>query len=290
MLFARRASLALGGGAAVAVIAWPERPGEPSVRTVLRWLPSGLLGWVLHPTGARVPSLEVVQREACSNVAVQLCGVCHVETASADAARACVERCAASGGACVRARRVACDTAPPTRLRICSPAHLLTSPCHSPYSPCAALHAVALECDAVTFGRVRAAALALEALPPERVRAEGEARVRRAIFGLPEVHAEARRAGVELRSPSQIPLPPAIATHLRQDGALWSREVVAAAEAAEAAGARVVFLDSPPRPLSGGGGGGGGLVAWLACWLRAQALCPGRDERSCAAEQVETSY
>ena len=100
MLFARRASLALGGGAAVALVAWPERPGEPSVRTVLRWLPSGLLGWALHPTGARVPSLEVVQREACSNVAVQLCGVCHVETASAEAARACVERCSASGGAC----------------------------------------------------------------------------------------------------------------------------------------------------------------------------------------------
>ena len=56
---------------------------------------------------------------------------------------------------------------------------------------------------------MRAAALALEDLPPARVRAEGEARVRRAIFGLPEVHAEARRAGVELRSPSQIPLPPA---------------------------------------------------------------------------------
>ena len=74
-----------------------------------------------------------------------------------------------------------------------------------------------------------------------------------------------------------------------QDGALWSREVVAAAEAAEAAGALVVFLDSPPRPLSGGGGGGGGLVAWLACWLRAQALCPGRDVRSCAADQVEAS-
>ena len=103
MLFARRTSLVLGGGAAVAVAASPERPGEPSLRTVLRWLPSGLLGWALHPTGARVPSLEVVQREACSNVAVQLCGVCHVENASADAARACVERCAASGGACVRA-------------------------------------------------------------------------------------------------------------------------------------------------------------------------------------------
>ena len=39
-----------------------------------------------------------------------------------------------------------------------------------------------------------------------------------------------------------------------QDGALWSREVVAAAEAAKAAGARVVFLDPPPRPLGGGGG------------------------------------
>ena len=180
---ARRATLALGGGAAVAVVAWPERPGEPSVRTVLRWLPSGLLGWALHPTGARVPSLEVVQREACSNVAVQLCGVCHVEEASAEAARACVERCASG-----------------------------------------ALHAVALECDAVTFGRVRAAARALEGVPPERVRAEGEALVRRAIFGLPEVHAEARRAGVELRTPSQIPLPPAIGAHLRQDGALWSRE------------------------------------------------------------------
>ena len=221
MLFARRTSLVLGGGAAVAVAASPERPGEPSLRTVLRWLPSGLLGWALHPTGARVPSLEVVQREACSNVAVQLCGVCHVETASADAARACVERCAASGGACVLdVWRVT-----PLHLLACVSAHLLTylltcsladSPCHSPYSPCAALHAVALECDAVTFGRVRAAALALEALPPERVRAEGEARVRRAIFGLPEVHAEARRAGVELRSPSQIPLPPAIVTHLRQ--------------------------------------------------------------------------
>ena len=114
---ARRAALALSGGAAVAVVAWPERPGEPSVRTVLRWLPSGLLGWALHPTGARVPSFEVVQREACSNVAVQLCGVCHVEEASAEAARACVDRCASG-----------------------------------------ALHAVALECDAVTFGRVRAAA------------------------------------------------------------------------------------------------------------------------------------
>ena len=204
---ARRPALALGGGAAVAVVAWPERPGEPSVRTVLRWLPSGLLGWALHPTGARVPSLEVVQREACSNVAVQLCGVCHVEEASAEAARACVERCASG-----------------------------------------ALHAVALECDAVTFGRVRAAARALEGVPPERVRAEGEALVRRAIFGLPEVHAEARRAGVELRTPSQIPLPPAIGAHLRQDGALWSREAVAAAEAAEAAGARVVFLDPPPDP------------------------------------------
>ena len=206
MLFARRTSLVLGGGAAVAVAASPERPGEPSLRTVLRWLPSGLLGWALHPTGARVPSLEVVQREACSNVAVQLCGVCHVETASAEAARACVERCAASGGvrACQTCRVRHRSAYALAYLLTCSLAHSLT---RSPFPPCAALHAVALECDSVTFGRVRAAALALEDLPPARVRAEGEARVRRAIFGLPEVHAEARRAGVELRSPSQIPLP-----------------------------------------------------------------------------------
>ena len=114
----------------MAVAAWPERPGEPSVCTVHRLLPSGLLSWALHPTARRVPSLEVVQREAQTNVAVQLCGVCHVEAASADAARACVERCAAAGQ----------------------------------------LRAVALECDATTFGRVRAAARALESLPPARVR------------------------------------------------------------------------------------------------------------------------
>ena len=107
-------------------------------------------------------------------------------------------------------------------------------------------------------------------------------------------------AGSDLRSatwrrsePACFRRRPAIATHLRQDGALWSREVVAAAEAAEAAGARVVYLDSPPRPPSaatGGGGGGGGWVAGLAFWLRAQALCPGRDGRSCAVDQVEASY
>lgn len=242
----RRAALAAAGAGTVAVAAWPATPGEPSVRTVCRWLPAGLLG-ALQPSAPRVASLEVVQREARSRVPVQLCGTCHIEGASADAARRCVARCAASGP----------------------------------------LHAVALECDAVTFGRIRAAANALQGLPEVRVRSEGEQLVRRALFDLPEVQAAARSAGVVLRDPKQVPLPPAIGRHLKEDGALWGREMHAAAAAGEAAGARLVFLESPPRPP--GGGLGGGLLAQLACWLRTQALLPGLDPRSCAQEQVEAA-
>lgn len=241
-------ALSATGVASLAVLALPEREGEPSARTVLRLLPSGLAGALLQPPLPREPSLEVMQRDAATQVNVQLCGVCHVEPASATAAQQCVARCAASSGR-------------------------------------GSVQAVALECDAETFSRIRAGARALRGLSPERVRTEGEGLVQQALFELPEVKAMARRAGVELREPSQVPLPPMLARHLRYEGVLWGGELEAAAAQAEAIGARVVFLDSPARP----GPPIGGLLGGLACWLRTQALQPGVDERSCARGHVDAA-
>ena len=247
----RVASIGLSatGAASLAVLALPEREGKPSARTVLRLLPSGLAGALLQPPLPREPSLELVQRDAVTQVNVQLCGVCHTEPASANAAQQCVARCAAASSG---------------RGSVC---------------------AVALECDAETFSRIRAGARALRGLSPARVRAEGEGLVQQALFELPEVKTMAKRAGVELREPSQVPLPPVLARHLRHEGVLWGGELEAAAAQAEALGARVVFLDSPVRP----GPRIGGLLGGLACWLRTQALQPGVDERSCARGHVDAA-
>ena len=170
---------------------------------------------------------------------VLLCGTAHVNAASAAEVRRVIEHCATSPG----------------------------------------LRAAAVECDPQTLELICTANETLRGLSTERIRSEGEGLVRRALFNSATVQALARRAGKELANAEQLPLPPLLVRHLRQEGVLWSAEMAEAAAGAAAAGARVVCLESPPRPstfslLSR-------LRADAGMWLRAHALAPGLDEYRC---------
>ena len=144
------------------------------------------------------------------------------------------------------------------------------------------LKAVALECDTMTLELIGMAHQALRGLPRERVRVEGLDLVRQALFDSPRLQALAREAGAALTAAAHVPLPAAIAFHLERDGVLWGAEMAEAAEAATEVGARIVCLASPVRSASR-------LTAlgFVGSWLRARALVPGFDERSCDMASVE---
>ena len=150
------------------------------------------------------------------------------------------------------------------------------------------LAAVALECDAQTLALLRCAHEAIDGLPRERVRSDGVALVRAALFRSPTVQHMAARSGASLDAPSSVGLPPPIVRHLTRDGVLWSDEMREAADVADALGARVVCLGAPAPPsASSPPPPPAPLLGMAACWLRAHALRPGLlNERGCAAADI----
>ena len=151
-----------------------------SIAIVLQSLTAGLAG-SLHRVdpAARPAVLARAVRDASSGLAVHLCGVSHVDPASATAVRAYAEALAAAPGG---------------------------------------LGAVAVEDEPRALLLTRAARAALHGLPPERIRAEGEGLVRHALFGLAEVHAWAAEAGATLDGAERVPLSPTLARQLRGGG------------------------------------------------------------------------
>ena len=223
----------------------PASEDAPSGLTVLRLLPAGLAGAAISRP-PRVPALEA--QVSTHGVHVHLCGVCHIEPASAEAARAAVSR-AARGGR---------------------------------------LAAVALECNQQTLAMLQCAHRALSGLPRERVRSEGASLVREALFRSPTVRQMAENAGASLDTPSSVGLPPTLVRHLSSDGVLWSDEMRAAADAADAWKARVVCLGAPPEASHTPHAPStlGAALGIAAVWLRAHALRPGLDDRGCDAADV----
>ncbi len=149
---------------------------------------------------------------------------------------------------------------------------------------------MAVEPDAQTLELVMSGRRALSGLPREAVRAEGVGRLQRALFETPAVHELAREAGAQLTSASQVPVPPLIRSHLETDGVLWACEMGEAAAAAESIGARLVCLGRapaappvhrPPRWRA--------RLGEVAFWLRARALHPGFDDKSCDAAAVDAA-
>ena len=219
----------------------PAEEHTPSGLTLLKYVGSTRIS-SLMTRGRRSPSYEVSLASTTTSgdvVEIRLCGVCHVEPASAAAARALVI-------------------------------------CHTP-------DAVALECDAATLDLIKVAGTALDRLPADAVRSQGLARVRRALFETPQMRELAESAGKPLREPANVGLPPLLARHLAEDGILWSDEMRAASEAADACGARVTCLGpiKDPRAAPRVSGRLSMFVGAAAHWLRARALRPGLDERSC---------
>eukprot|EP00665_Eupelagonemidae_sp_cell47_P003933 gene3934-biopygen11292 len=157
--------------------------------------------------------------------------------------------------------------------------------------------AVALECEAQTLGRVCAGRRALCGMNRGGVSSEGVGRLRRALHEAPAAHELARQSYTTLPSLWQVGVPPALATHLKRDGVLWSGEMAAAADAALAGGARVVCLGhAMPRLPSHDGGRTGvelgtdaGALSMAACWLRAGGVQPGLNDNSCDADAVLAS-
>ena len=237
-MIARRIALAVTVPVAgVALI--PAKPNSPSGLNVILSLPAGLIGAVQRPP-PRVHSLEVSIFVERLRTRVHLCGICHVTSESAQAAREATRRLSVTG-----------------------------------------LDAVALECDAQTLGFICTAQEAVSGLSQEHVKSEGTHRVREALFASPQLHALARKAGVTLATAAQVPVPPMIVAHLEQDGVVWSAEMSEASAGAKEANARVVCLSSPPRPHSLS------LLGTIGIWLRARALAPGLDERSCDIVPIE---
>lgn len=233
-MWRRRALVAIGAPiAAVACI--PAEEHTPSGIALLSYLGATRISSVV-PRGKRAPSLEVAVHVGTAEV--HLCGVCHVEQASAAAAHAMVARDAPD--------------------------------------------AIALECDDRTLDLLRTAGAALDGVPREVVRSDGLRMVRQALFKSEHMQDLARRAGKPLTDPSNVGLPPAIGRHLANDGVLWSDEMRAAASAADSCGARVVCL-GPTKEAAAAPAASrlGMMVGMAATWLRARALHPGLDERSC---------
>lgn len=230
--------------AATAAAVLYEQDGITSFRAVLRELPAGIAGMLQPRPATRISSLERVCREQSTGLQVVLCGTNHADPASIAAVRESVRRWAARRGG---------------------------------------LAAVALEPDMLNLAVCGAAVRALRGLPPEAVQSgEGENLVRRALLNEPAVISQATAAGVELRSPEQVPLPSALRLYLRSGGPLWGAEMAEGAEVAAELGIRVVPLGIPAMPRAQWT-----PVADLACWLRARALCPGLDEDSCSSKHQE---
>ena len=268
MRFRRIAIAATAPLAACALI--PGDENSPSGLSVLSLLPAGLAGALLSSgrRRPRQPMCEVVVQSA-GLPTIRLCGVCHVEPASALAVHDTILRHANAAGG---------------------------------------VAAVALECDARTLELVRTARQALHGLSAERVRSEGVGLLREALFASPTVHEMAHAAGARLHSASQVGLPAPLSHHLERDGVVWSEEMATAATAATSVGARIVCLgeaptaDGPPTSDSTDAPQRGqpltddqrhpapsrapSRLGMLGCWLRAYALEPGLDERSCDLEGV----
>ena len=233
----------------------PESDESPSGLSVLSSLPSGLAGALqaaILPK-PRVASLQASVAMSEGAVNVSLCGVCHVEPLSSDAVRDLITRCV--------------------------------------NDPTERVMAVAVECDPQTLSLIRIAHGAIKALPMDRVQREGSRLVREALFASRDVQNLARHEGVSLKTPTNAVLPRAIASHLEKDGVLWSDEMRVAADAAEAAGTRVICMgqsaaerlattERPPQRSPS-------ILSMAAGWLTAYSLCPGLDERSCDAAGVE---
>ena len=251
----RAAPRLVTAGAAMAglVLAPHSEPGGASGYDLLRTLPAGVAG-ALVPYG----------------------GLVH------DAYEVCV-------------RNVACTG---IDVQLCGVSHL--SPASAKAARAAVMEAtttngtstaVALECDTQSLALIRCAHGALAGLTPKLVRSEGVGRVCTALSRAPLVRAE--REGACRRALSRSSLPSAISRHLKRDGVLWSAEMGVAADAADAAGARVVCLggaSSPPATppvataLSASTPPSLGVIA---CRLRARMLSPGLDELSCDAADIE---
>ena len=234
----RRRGLLLAASPIAAFAVYPGTEDSPSGLKVLRLLAQTRISSLLRH-GDRRASYEVTVPSALGTAAnVHICGVCHVEKGSVDAARDAILR----------------------------------------YRPAA----VALECDATTLQLLQVASAALDGVPVARVRANGPELVREALSRSDVVKELALQQGTRIPAPSSIGLPPVIGRHLSREGVLWSDEMRAAAAAADQVGARVICLgpikDAVPPPPPGNIAT---VVGMAACWLRARALRPGLDERSC---------
>ena len=240
------ATAAIGAAPIAGLALVPSADDHPSGLFILRNIPGGVFGGIYasfrhYTQSAHQPSASYEAHATTSNgVNVHLVGTSHTNPRSAEAAHAAI----------------------------------------TSHANASSLAAVAVECDAQTLALVRCAHEAIEGLPIERVKSEGLGVVREALWNSKTVRDMAEKEGKELESPASIGLPPALTHHLTNDGVLWGDEMRAAADAADAAGVRVVCLDStastaaanatPPSKL--------GMIAF---WLRAYALHPGVDEKSC---------
>ena len=238
----RRGATATALGA-VGLSLVPATPDRPSGVDLLKVLPPGLAAAVLAP-GVREASLDVTVPMAAADV--HLCGVCHVEPASAEAARRAVERHSATAAA------------------------------------------LAVECDATTLELISAARRALSDMPRASVKSAGLETVRAALFELPTVHELARRDGVALASPAEVPVPGMVVRHLKTDGVLWSCEMAEASAVAAERGVRTVCLGTGAKPgAAQQAAGAPSFLGAAAAWLHAHAaLGRGVDAKSCDEPSV----
>ena len=204
------ATAAIGAAPIAGLALVPSADDHPSGLFILRNIPGGVFGGIYasfrhYTQSAHQPSASYEAHATTSNgINVHLVGTSHTNPRSAEAAHAAI----------------------------------------TSHANASSLAAVAVECDAQTLALVRCAHEAIEGLPIERVKSEGLGVVREALWNSKTVRDMAEKEGKELESPASIGLPPALTHHLTNDGVLWGDEMRAAADAADAAGVRVVCLDS----------------------------------------------
>lgn len=251
-LVRRSFATAAAATAALALVPPGDEEYPVSGLTVVSLLPSGIAG-ACAPRRPRVPSFEVVSN------GVYLCGISHVEVASAQAAIATIARCSSAAAVALE-----CDA---NTLEV--------------------RKAAARALQGLEAEQIRKDALF------------HIGRVRQALFESETVRDMARARGrAELSSPSQVGLQPEVVRYLRSDGVLWGSEMAAAAQAAADAGCRVVCLQPGAKWMEEPAPGTSvethssvvrsarRRLALFAGWLRVHALCPGFDERSCDAVGV----